>query len=221
MTNNKLLVYNTLVWIGNIVLFVNTLLYIKSFGKKKSKAFNIFSIYLIFILLIQLITACMRWYKLNNLYFSHFYFIGQFCFLSFFYLFLEKKRIIQRIIKATIVLILVSLSINYINNPEIYFEYNIFEVVITAIPLIIYSFHFFFKRLDSQEKKFIYLNSGFFIYISCSTLLFATGNITASLKKFVWYSNVILYIMYQVLVFIEWYKNFRRPSKIVLSQKNR
>ena len=155
----------------------------------------------------------MRWYKLNNLYFSHFYFIGQFSFLSFFYFFLEKETLIKTIIKTTTILVLILLSINYINNPEIYFEYNVFEVAITSIPLIIYSFHFFIKKIDSEDKKYIYLNSGFFIYITCSTLLFTTGNITASLKKFVWYSNVILYLMYQILVFIEWYKNFRNSKK--------
>jgi hypothetical protein len=211
MANNEFLIYNTISNISKLVLFINVILYFKSY-RKNSIAFKVFTNYLLFILIIQLITSYMRWYKLNNLYFSHFYFVGQFIFLSLFYLFLEKKNVFKKGIKTILFLVLILIGIYYVIYPKDFFIYNTLEIITTSIPLIVYSFYFFIKKIDSENKKFIYLNSGFFLYISCSTLLFVTGNIeNSSLKMIVWYSNVSLYLVYQVLVFVEWYKNFKKP----------
>ena len=210
--NNDFFIYNILSRTSNLILAINIILYFKCY-RKNSIAFKVFTNYLLFIFIMELVSGYLRLNKENNLYLSHYYFIGQFIFLSLFYLFLEKKRLLKNGIRIILLLSLVSIGIYYLKNPKAYFSFNLFEIAITSIPLILFSFYFFIKKIDSDNHKFIYLNAGFFLYISCSTLLFSAGNISSSIKNIIWYSNVILYLVYQILVFVEWYKNFRKPFK--------
>ncbi|MFY0629077.1 MAG: hypothetical protein JXR05_01780 [Flavobacteriaceae bacterium] len=64
---------------------------------------------------------------------------------------------------------------------------------------------------------FIYIISGAFLYILCSTLLFVMGNYVANTKtpwyQSIWRFNNGLYILFQVLIFIEWYKHFRNKKE--------
>lgn len=210
--------YDILSKTSNLVLAINIILYFKRY-RKNSIAFKIFTNYLLFIFIIQLVSGYLRLNKENNLYLSHYYFIGQFIFLSLFYLFSEKKKLFKNGIRIILLLGLVSIGIYYLKNPQAYFSFNLFEIAITSIPLILFSFYFFIKKIDSDNHKFIYLNSGFFLYVSCSTLLFSAGNINSSIKNIIWYSNLVLYLLYQLLVFIEWYKNFRKPLKKISSKR--
>lgn len=217
MEDKDFFIYNTITNIGKILLFINVLLYFKSY-RKNSMAFKVFTNYLFFILIIQLVTGYMRYHKYNNLYLSHYYFVGQFIFLSLFYLNLEKKTLLKKGMKVILGLVLIAVGIYYLKNPEAYLKFNIFEIALTSIPLIMYSFYFFMKKIESEDKKFIYLNSGFFLYISCSTLLFVAGNVeNSSIKNILWYSNIVLYLIYQLLVLLEWYKNFKKPINVELN----
>ncbi|PQJ69173.1 hypothetical protein BTO14_14190 [Polaribacter butkevichii] len=205
--------FDLISFIGIFVLIINTYFYFKSY-LNYSIAFKVFSIYLFLTLLIQISSSVLFQLGINNLYLSHFYFISQFILLSFFYSSLEKKNSVKKGIKYILLIGLIFISIYYTKDPETYYKFNIFEIIVTSIPLIIYSFLFFLKRIDNEDKKFIYINSGLFLYLSCSTLLFVAGNIKSSLKEVLWYSNVSLYLVYQILIFIEWYKNFKSKKNI-------
>ena len=98
------------------------------------------------------------------------------------------------------------------NTENYYYSFNLPEIVLLNIPLLIYSFIFLINKIDSKDKCFIYFNSGFFIYAACSTLLFCAGDITSELKTYLWSLNQLLYILFQFLIFIEWYKNFRKKT---------
>ncbi|WP_157578333.1 hypothetical protein [Polaribacter reichenbachii] len=102
----------------------------------------------------------------------------------------------------------------FVLNPSSYVKWNEIEIVITSLPLLIYSFLFFIKKIDnSKNKKYIYFNSGFFVYTLCSTLIFILGNIGGrELKLFVWDANQFLYLLFQILIFVEWFKNFRKNT---------
>jgi hypothetical protein len=110
--------------------------------------------------------------------------------------------------------VLIPLGIYYSLYPANYYKFNAFEIVITSLPLMAYSFLFFIQKMEGSDRKFIYIISGFFLYILCSTLLFTVGNIESRIIKLIWYSNTVLYIIYQVLIFIEWYKNFREKTSL-------
>ena len=200
--------------LGNLFLLVNTILFFKSY-RKNSIAFRIFFYYLLLCLIVQGTYSILYNLKIDNLFLSHYYFVGQFILLSAFFLKLNSKKIHKKIISYVLITTLSLLAIYYIKYPEKYFKFNLLEIIITSIPLLIYSFVFFIQVFESKKKKFIYINSGIFTYIICSTLLFSAGNIKSSIKNIIWYFNMSLYIVYQVLIFIEWYKHFRKkPLKI-------
>jgi hypothetical protein len=217
--NNDLTIYNLISNTSDVVLIISTFLFLKD-HKKNSIAFKLFSYYLLFILIIQIITGYMRYKNINNLYVSHYYFIGQFIFISLFFLHLEKQKKLKKLIKITSLLVLVSLGFYYLNNPKAYYKFNIYEIIVTSIPLVIYSFYFFIKKIENEDNKFIYLNSGLFVYLSCSTLIFTAGNVeNTSFKNIIWYSNVTLYLLYQILILVEWYKNFRLKKEFYLRKQ--
>ena len=202
-----------IIYSGYLLLGINIILFFKSY-RNRSVAFKIFTYYLLIILIIQICSTYLRINKTPNIFLSHYYFVGQFILLSLFFKEILLKDILKKIIFSTLIIILISVGIYYIIYPQDYYKFNTIEILITSIPLIVYSFIFFMRRIEGDNKKFIYIISGIFLYLLCSTLLFTLGNFvnssTSSFRKVSWYSNAILYIVYQVLIFVEWYKNFRK-----------
>mgnify|MGYP007021920408 CR=1 FL=1 len=86
-------------------------------------------------------------------------------------------------------------------NPITFYNSNyIFFCVLGTI----YSFIEYFYLLH-YDLEIV----GLFIYILCSTLLFAAGNVKAGIKLYIWAFNVVLVIIYQLCILLEWYKNVR------------
>lgn len=205
--------YKIMLFTGYIILAINAFIYFKSY-RGKTVAFKVFAFYLLFTLVIQLTSRYMNANKIENLHLSHYYFIGQFILFSFFfYKTVINKKIFSKVIPLVLIIVLVILTIYYSINPEKYFEFNEFEILITSLPLLLYSFLFFLEKIEDHNKKFIYIVSGFFIYILSSTLLFTIGNIPSGIKPLIWKFNAFLYIVFQVLIFIEWYKHFRKKKE--------
>lgn len=201
-----------IIYFGHLLLLLNTILLIRSY-RKQSVAFNIYTYYLILILIIQIISSYKSFYKTPNIHLSHFYFIGQFILLSIFFKNILEKKSLKKITTFTLVIVVIAMGLYYVLYPSNYYKFNIFEIVITSVPLITYCFFFFIQAIDGTSKKFTYIVSGFFLYILCSTLLFISGNLNASIMKAMWAINALLYIIYQVLIFTEWYKNLRTLKK--------
>jgi hypothetical protein len=202
-------IFKVIIILGNIILALNTFLFFKSY-RKKTVAFKIIAFYLLYVLIIQLRMSYLSSHHLNNLHYTHFYFIGQLVLLSFFFILEFKNKLLSNIIKIYLFIASLSLGLCYFLFPELINKHNMFEVVITSIPLTIYSFIFLVRRIDSDNKKFIYLNSGLFVYITCSTLIFVAGSFKSDIKIFIWFFNASLYLIYQILVLVDWYKNFRK-----------
>jgi len=203
--------YDLLANLGHLLVAINCILFFKNY-RSYSTAIKIFAFYLATILIIQLISKYFRSHKIPNLYLSHYYFIGQFLFLSFFFKQLLKQAFHKKIISATLITVPSMLVVYYSLYPSAYFSYNIFEIVITSVPLMFYSLLFFIQKIGKKNNNFNYIVSGFFLYILCSTLIFIAGNIEAEIKKILWYINVCLYIIYQLLISFEWYTNFRKSE---------
>lgn len=198
-----------LIYIGYVLLFINTVLYFISY---KSKNFNykiLFS-YLVFTFIIQIYSEGIAIKKGNNLFLSHYYFTGQFIIMSVFFYKTLINETIKKIICVVPFPVFILLFIQYFKNPEIYHNFNLFEILLTTVPIIGYCLFFLLERISSLEKKFIFFISGLFIYILCSTLIFSAGNISGDTQRILWRFNNSLYIIFQILIFIEWYKNFRK-----------
>lgn len=196
---------------SSLLLVINFICY---FIKRKNHSFpiKIFTLYLFIMVIVQVSSSIMAKFKVNNLFLSHYYFVGQFFLLSLFFRSILQGKGITKIIDSIIILVLSSICIYYLIFPHNYFIFNNFEIAVTSIPLIIYCFLFIVKKMEELDKKYFYIISGMFIYITGSTLLFSTGNIKlfSPMKKIVWLINSTLFIIYHILVFIEWYKHFRK-----------
>jgi len=202
---------DVLINIGYVLLAINTILYFIS-CRKKSVAYKALLFYLVLTLSVQVPMAILAGFGSNNIYLCHYYFIGQFLAMSVFFYKTLTNKIIKKIICLVLLVVTIALFTQYFISPEMYYTFNLFEILITSIPIIIYCFCFIVQQISNTEKNFIYFVSGLFTYVLCSTLIFLAGNITGDTQKKLWILNNSLYILFQLLIFIEWFKNFRNKE---------
>ncbi len=198
--------------LGYLLLLINTIVFSIGFFNK-GKAYRIFSGYLIIMFFIQITVSIFQYMKMDNLFISHFYFILQFVFLSFFYLNLKLNFYQKKYVKGGFIFCLVSLSIQYSMNPSLFMKFNLFEIFITSFLIVTYAtFHLY--NLLNEEKEFYYVNLGILIYLFGSTVLFLGGNLAAMLSSkyndVPWILNAFLYIIYQLFILYEWKKSFSK-----------
>jgi len=197
--------------IGYVILAINLLLYYKSYSTNKNKAVKLLTYYLAITLLIQLSTKILHYYKAPNLFLSHIYFLSQFICLSFFYKLLLFDRVKQAYVKHITIIILAFVIISFIIDGSLIFKFNLFEIIITSLPLIIYSILLLYKLISIKSNSFIYINIGVLFYLLSSILIFLSGNLINNLpgifNTITWLANVTLYLLFQLFIFYEWYKN--------------
>jgi len=215
-------IINMFIYTGYLILALNTFLFFKNY-RKNLVAFKLFTIYLALTLIIQLTSNYLSFYKLNNLHLSHYYFIEQFLLLSLFFKTVLEKKVLKKAISIILISVLIALSIYYVINPSHYNRFNIFEILITSVPLIVYCFFFFIQTIDGTNKKFIYITSGVLIYFLPHALVFSSGNLMPDLPDnvniIIWLVNVFLYIVYLILIFVEWYKHFRKKPLVITAEE--
>lgn len=201
--------------LGYALLVLNFILYAIGFFKH-GKVYKIFTIYTFIIICIQIATyTCFRLYN-NNLFLSHFYFIGQFIMLSLFYSKLVKGDFQKKVIKIGFSLVLSTLAIQYAIKPELFLKFNLYEIFITSFLLIIYATFHFYNMLE-EKKEFYYINMGIIMYLFGSTILFLVGNLTtkfsAKFSLITWTLNAFLYVAYQLFILYEWKVSFSKSKK--------
>lgn len=207
----------TIIYLGYFFLGINTILFFKSY-RKNSVAFKILCVYLLYCSIIQITTAYFKHKYGSNLFLSHYYFIGQFILLSLFYRKIILKKRWRDLISVFTLGILMYLAISFIRKPSLYNAFYLTEIVLCSLSLVFYSILYFMESFGVENKKYLIINSGVFIYLLCSTLLFSSGNLMSNLPDniniIVWVFNVSFYLIYQILIFIEWYKNFRKKKSL-------
>lgn len=163
-------------------------------------------------------TLVLSKFGMNNLFLSHFYFIGQFLMLALFYYNLITDSFQKKVIKITCVLTLLSLAIQYSIEPDLFFKFNLYEIFITSFLLIIYATFHFYNMLN-DKRVFYYINVGILFYLLGSTILFLVGNLSITLSskyyKLPSRINYVLYIVFQLLILIEWKKSFSKKDNLV------
>ncbi len=210
------MIFKIITDLGDFILLINVLLFAKGFSAN-GKAFRIFTCYLITMFIIQITSSVLQYLSINNLFLSHFYFILQFILLSFFYLNLSLNGLQSKIVKIGFVICLSALTVQYVLDNSLLLKFNLFEIFITSFLLVIYTtFHLY--NLLNEKREFYYINLGILLYLFGSTVLFLVGNLINSLtsesNKITWILNVILYVIYQLFIFIEWKKSFFKKHKI-------
>ncbi|MAZ72100.1 MAG: hypothetical protein CMC70_03040 [Flavobacteriaceae bacterium] len=200
------------IYLGDIQVLLALILAVIYFigFSKYGKAYKIFTLYLAVIAIIQLITFYYALYKWNNIFFFHFYFISQFIFMSLFYYNLLKNNFILLILGLGLVVI----SAQFVLDPTIFYEYNTYGVSLTQSIIVLYAIIYYYRSL-SVANPFMLINTGVLLYFITSILFFASGNlflhpdIPKETKRYIGLINQFLYFVFQVLIFLEWYRNYR------------
>lgn len=196
---------------GTVFLLINVIVFLKSFARE-GRAFKIFTFYLIAVAVTQVLTTIWVFLKTNNLGFSNIYLVSQFVLLSLFYFELIRKRIILFIL----VTVSLFLAYQYISDNASIYEYNSIGLSITQVLIIAYSITYLFRSIQGGSV-FLMINIGIFFYLICSTLIFASGELQFQLPPkgylLLLLLNAIFYMLFQLIIFYEWYKNYRIPVK--------
>lgn len=194
------------------LIVINTFVYILRLKENKNKkTYKLFCLYLFCALIINICVFTLAAFKEHNLFLSHYYFILQFVILSLFYrsLFTKPQK---RLVDVLLVLIITILGFQFAILPELYFKFNTTEVFMTSSPIIVYSVIHLYNSL-SKSSKYMYINIGVLIYLTISTLIFILGDYLSEVSyeagKNIWFINKVMYASYLILIFIEWWKNFK------------
>ncbi|BAP32234.1 uncharacterized protein CHSO_3197 [Chryseobacterium sp. StRB126] len=105
------------------------------------------------------------------------------------------------------------LIVQYIIDPEKYYVFNLFEIFVTSYSLIILALFHLYNILDT-EKKYNYISLGLLLYLISSTVIFLSGNLytvmNTTLHREIWVFNVVMFIVYQVFIFAEYFFSRRK-----------
>lgn len=198
------------------ILIINVILYFIGFFRN-GKAYKFFCIYLLSIATIQVFMAILAAKSHNNHFLSTYYLILRFIFLSFFFYYLFRSVAVfkSNIVKYTSAAAVIFLAIQYIADPGLYYVFNSVGFFVTSVLLIIYAVLYLYEML-SHRLPFYYVTIGIFVYLISSALIFASA---ASMVTFnddismaIWLINAALFIVYQILIFLEWKKQFSIPK---------
>lgn len=202
---------------GIILIFINALLYLIGYRHhRKTIAYKYFCWYLVLSCIIALSAFIMASTKTPNLHLSHFYFVNQFIFLSLFYKSLFKTHQ-KKYVTYTLILVLLILGFQYSLNPNLFYQFNSFEIFFTSLPLVIYSIVHLYNSLN-HTYNYSLINAGVLVYIASSTLIFILGNYLSELDfsyqiRNIYLINKILYVVYLTLILIQWKTNFQQGKR--------
>lgn len=197
---------NTTVFISPVL----AILYLIGFIKF-DKAYKSFCAYLVAMSVIQLTSEYIILTKAgSNLFLSHYYLVLQFILLSLFFFYLLKKKWVLWVLGGGCLF----LGYQYISDPSLYHRYNGTGIAISQLILVGYSLLYLFKSL-SQKSSFVIVNVGFLVYLLSSIVIFASTNFflnsdtNTTFARLLNSLNAILYFVFQLLIFVEWWRNYR------------
>lgn len=158
---------------------------------KKGKTYKIFTVYIFGVLLIDYIGSNLyKWFKIHNIFIFHFYDLFQFVLLSFFFSTLLQTRKQIKILYTTFIILLSFLSLRYIVNPKMFFEYSLLESYLTTMPIIVYATMHLYNNLG-KRADFYYANLGLLFYLFTSTFLFLHYELMTLLNVNEYYKNIV------------------------------
>ncbi len=195
--------------VGLFFLLVNSIRFYRT-RKNKDVRYIIIMIYLIFLFVQELLCNIIGFcYPGSNFFLSHYYFIFQFVALSIFFYSLFSNLLLKRVILSFLILVLILLAIQYSRTPDLYWRFNLFEIGITSMLLIVYALIFLIENFKTAKHNYLYFCNGLIIYLASSLSIFLSGNtdwviFTEPFVLDLWFFNSLFYILYQFLIYKEW-----------------
>lgn len=198
--------------IGKGILLINLAVYCIGFFSS-GRAYKFFICYLAWILICEIVFYVLNYYRINNLFFSHYYLIIQFVLLGLFFHEILTEKYQKNIARSLLIIIPSVLIVQYIIDPEKYYVFNLFEIFVTSYSLIILALFHLYNILDT-EKKYNYISFGLLLYLISSTVIFLSGNLytvmNTNLHREIWVFNVVMFIVYQIFIFAEYFFSRRK-----------
>ena len=195
--------------VGLFFLLVNSILFCKT-RKNKNAHYYILMVYLIGLFVNELLCNIIGFYAPgSNFFLSHYYFIFQFIILSIFFRGLFSNAILKKAILILLILVLILLAIQYSRTPELYWQFNLFEIGVTSALLVLYALIYLTQNFENVKSNYMYFSNGLIIYLVSSSTIFLSGNsdsviFTEPFLLDFWFFNSLFYILYQFLIFREW-----------------
>lgn len=205
-----------LIYSGYVIILLDLVLYLFSFFRKE-KANVFFIVYLAFLVIVLLSMELMFSYRLNNLFLTNVYFIGQMLLLGLFYHSILKLNGQKTFVLWSLGCALLVLAVQYFIEPRQFLKFNLLEITLTSLIIVIFALLHFYNML-TDNKKYYYFTIGVVFYLLTSTVLFLVGNLTIDLSKefqfFSWRLNAFLVVIYYLVILLEWMVSFR-PKNII------
>ncbi|WP_299133380.1 hypothetical protein [uncultured Tenacibaculum sp.] len=190
------------------LLLINSILFVSKVKKINNSTYSYVATYLVILFIVELFCNTIGYlYPGQNFYLSHFYFNAQFILLSIVFYRLFKSQKLKKLVILNYVIVTLIILGMYIYNNELFWQFNLFEIAMTSVLLIIYALIHLSNTMGTK-KKYFYLSVGMILYLLCSSLIFLFGNYELVFIEDpyidIWIFNTLFYIVYQVFIFVEW-----------------
>lgn len=214
---NPFLVAFSISVFGLIFLFINVILFFKTFkNNSNDKSYKNLVLYLSIYFIIELACNIIGYIEPNsNIFVSHFAFNVQFILLSLFFYSLFKERFLKRLVIILYIIFLITNTVFYINDSTLFWKFNLFEIVFSSFLIIIYTLIHLYNNLE-EVKRYFYFTIGVSTYMLTSSVIFLSGNLELVFIKDpyidIWVFNSLFFIAYQILIYKEW--KYIQPSSL-------
>lgn len=190
------------------LLLINSILFVSKVKKINNSTYSYVATYLVILFIVELFCNTIGYlYPGQNFYLSHFYFNAQFILLSIVFYRLFKSQKLKKLVILNYVIVTLIILGMYIYNNQLFWQFNLFEIAMTSVLLIIYTLIHLSNTMGTK-KKYFYLSVGMILYLLCSSLIFLFGNYELVFIEDpyidIWIFNTLFYIVYQVFIFVEW-----------------
>jgi hypothetical protein len=137
--------------------------------------------------------------------------------LGLFYNSLFQLKAQKIFVKATLIIALLILGIQFIMDSNQFLKFNLFEITLTSLLIVVFALLHFYNML-TENKRYYYVSIGIVFYLLASTVLFLIGNLStglsADLKYLSWQLNAFLLIVYYLFILYEWKVSFFKKESL-------
>ncbi len=212
MNQDNLLLSFSISLFGLTLLILNTILFVSKI-KGKDKLYKVFTLYLVFLTMEELACNIIGFSQIiPNTFLAHFHFNIHLLFLSVLYYNLFTSVTLKKLVLILYVIILLGLGIQYFNNPTIFWQFNVPEIVIISIAIISYALIHIYNCI-SEQKNYFHFSIGISLFLICASIIYMSGQYELVFWQNplidIWIFSSIFFIVFQFFIFKEWKKQIK------------
>lgn len=195
--------------IGLAFLVINSILFLFNI-KQGNKPYKIFTLYLCFLSIEEIACNYIGFTQImSNTFLAHINFNIQLLFLSILFYHLFTNTALKKTIIWIYIIIVLGLTVQFINNPELFWQFNVPEIAVISIVLICYGLIHIYNSIG-ESKNYFYFAIGLVMFLLCSTVIYMSGKYELvfwhSPLIDIWIFNSLFFIVFQYFILKEWQK---------------